>query len=158
LIPNYLLIQKSLQEVCLLFDQSPNLTKKIQTYHYRGTQTLYKWQWGFQKGMNNLKLLNNPRTEYSKNKLALAKRNPFKILIKIHLNLIAVEELGALILERGTLQMISDTKLKYLKSGIKLICKGKNLKKTSKSDNRVQALNNVNNKLVSLNKERIQEE
>jgi hypothetical protein len=69
-----------------------------------------------------------------------------------------VEELGALILERGTLQMISDTKLKYLKSGIKLICKGKNLKKTSKSDNRVQALNNVNNKLVSLNKERIQEE
>jgi hypothetical protein len=152
------LIQKSLQTICLLFDQSPNLTKKIQTYHCLGTQTHYKWRWEFQKGMNNLRLLNNPKTEYSKNRLASAKRNPFKILIKIHLNLIAAEELGALTLERGTLQMISDTRLKYLKSGIKLIYTGKNLKKTSKSDNQVLALNNVNNKLVSHNKERIQVE
>ena len=44
--------------------------------------------------MNNLKLLNSRRTEYLKNKLALAKRNHIKTLIKVHLNLIVEEGLA----------------------------------------------------------------
>lgn len=157
-IPNFWSTQKSLQKTCLLFDPIPNLTKKIPNYLYRGKPTPYRWQWGYQKGIKNLKLLNNPKTQHLKNKLELAKINPLKTLIKVHRKLIAVEELAVLILERGTLQMISDTKLKYLKSVRKLTFRAKNLKETSKSGNQVQALNNENNKIMPHSKEKIQVE